>query len=273
MYSWFNNPKRHGSPTGTGGTYLAYSPTLPSFSTRALTKPIFPPPLFSWPVLLTPEPVLQTYRFRPSPGAVYLVDDTVTQPNGIAISPDEKTLYISDSGVSSGTWDANLTLIHGTRYNTTGKRGVYAYTVNEFKGGSYLTNKHPIWLAQDRLPDGLKVAPNGYVLTATGRGIDVLDPVGTLILRMQTNYTVQNFAWTGKDYETLWMMGRGGVSKVELNLKGAGLKIELDRLGCDKVGGRGNAARGRLYYFLQVIQGCNMQQSFVYEGINDQFAT
>lgn len=75
-----------------------------------------------------------------------------------------------------------------------------------------------------RLPDGLKVAQNGYIVTGTGMGVDVLDPVGTLLVRVQTNYTVQNFAWTGPDLKTLWITGEGGISKVEWNLQGQKLE-------------------------------------------------
>ena len=76
----------------------------------------------------------------------------------------------------------------------------------------------------DGVPDGLKVARNGYVVTATGAGIDVIDSVGTLLVRVQTNYTVQNFAWTGADLKTLWLMGQGGISRVEWDLQGQELR-------------------------------------------------
>lgn len=39
-----------------------------------------------------------SYRYNVTSGAVFLVDDTLRQPNGIAFSPDASTLYISDSG-------------------------------------------------------------------------------------------------------------------------------------------------------------------------------
>jgi hypothetical protein len=62
-------------------------------------------------------------------------------------------------------------------------------------------------------------------VTGTGMGVDVIDPnEGTLILRIQTNYTVQNFAWTGTDYQDFWLMGQGGVSRVQWNLQGRVLK-------------------------------------------------
>ena len=54
--------------------------------------------------------------------------------------------------------------------------------------------------------------------------MDVIDPDGQLLLTIQTNYTVQNFAWTGKELKTLWLMGQGGISKVEWELKGQELK-------------------------------------------------
>lgn len=90
--------------------------------------------------------------------------------------------------------------------------------------GTRATNKRAVYLAASYVPDGLKVAANGYILTANGKGVDVLDPLGQLLVTIQTNYTVENFAWTGPELKTLWMMGEGGISKVEWNLAGQELK-------------------------------------------------
>ena len=98
---------------------------------------------------------------------------------------------------------------------------MYAFDLS--KDATYLTNKRPIYLAQDWVPDGLKVAANGYVVTGTGRGVDVIDEKGTLLVRVQTNYTVQNFAWTGSNLTTLWLTGQGGISRVEWALQGQDL--------------------------------------------------
>lgn len=81
-----------------------------------------------------------------------------------------------------------------------------------------------MYLAQEWVPDGLKVARNGYIVTGAGKGVDVLDQDGALLVRIQTNYTVQNFAWTGRDYRTFWLIGQGGISRVEWNLQGQELK-------------------------------------------------
>ncbi|KAL1856060.1 hypothetical protein Plec18170_003928 [Paecilomyces lecythidis] len=184
----------------------------------------FTDPQYSWFNSLTdtpPQLPSASYRYNRTTGAVFLIDDTLSQPNGIALSPDDSILYISDTGAVSGPVDPKYG--HpGTPFNATGHRTIYAYDVSS--DGTKITNKRPVYLAPGYVPDGLKLAANGYIVTGNGRGVDVLDPAGQLLLTVQTNYTVQNFAWTGPELKTLWLMGQGGISKVEWELKGQELK-------------------------------------------------
>jgi hypothetical protein len=69
-------------------------------------------------------------------------------------------MYISDTGAIEGTIVQTLGS-QGSPFNTTGKRTVYAFDLT--KNGKHIINKRPIYLAQDWMPDGLKVAANGYV--------------------------------------------------------------------------------------------------------------
>ncbi|RDW88137.1 hypothetical protein BP6252_00169 [Coleophoma cylindrospora] len=175
-------------------------------------------------------PQLETasYRFRPSTGAVYVIDDSIIQPNGIAISPRlenssstyKRTVYITDSGAVAAPIAQELGN-PGTKFNTTGKRTLYAYDLTEDR--NHIINKRAIYLAQDWVPDGLKVARNGYILTGAGKGVDILDTDGGLVMRVQTNFTVQNFAWTGADYKEFWIMGNSGVARVRWELQGQDL--------------------------------------------------
>lgn len=179
---------------------------------------------YSWFNKLTdtpPQLAPATYRFRPSTGSVQIVEDTLLQPNGIAISPDASTVYISDTGAVSAKLEQNATQQEGATFDPLGKRTVYAFNISE--DATYIFNKRPVYIAQDWVPDGLKTACNGYILTGAGKGVDVLDSTGQLLVRIQTNYTVQNFAWTGSELKTLWIMGNDGISKVEWNLQGVDL--------------------------------------------------
>lgn len=69
----------------------------------------------------------------------------------------------------------------------------------------------------------MKVAANGFVVTGAGKGVDVLDLTGSLVLRVQTDYVVQNFAWVGENLTEFWLMGQGGISRVRWNLQGQDL--------------------------------------------------
>ncbi|PNS19533.1 Carboxypeptidase Y [Sphaceloma murrayae] len=183
----------------------------------------FTDPQYSWFNRITDTPPqLRTasYRFNPHTGETIIVDDTLVQPNGIALSPNGKHIYISDTGGITGVIDPALDVL-GTPWNQTGPRTVYKFDVADH--GRSLLNRRPIFYATEGAPDGLKVAANGYVVTATGKGLDVLDEFGSYIARVQTNYTVQNFAWVGEDLTELWMMGQGGMSRVRWNLKGIDL--------------------------------------------------
>ena len=182
----------------------------------------FTDPQYSWFNRLTDTPPqLQSasYRFDPKTGATVMVDNTIVQPNGIDISPDGKHVYISDTGAIAGSIVAGGP--PGATFNQTGPRAIFKYDLVD--EGTNIANKRPIFYSQDWVPDGLKVAANGYVVTGTGLGIDVLDPYGVLIVRVQTNFVVQNIVWVGDDLTETWLTGEGGLARVRWNLKGQDL--------------------------------------------------
>ncbi|KAK1142965.1 hypothetical protein N8T08_007206 [Aspergillus melleus] len=165
-----------------------------------------------------------TYRFDQETGSVSLVEDSLGAPNGVSFSPDFKTLYLTDSNADWANTDPTVPNeeVQYLTYNTTGKRTIYAYDVDETQ--TVISNKRAIYLAVDFVPDGLKVAENGYLVTSTGHGIDVLTPKGVPILRIQTNYTTASIDFGGPDYDQLFIVGHGGVSRVKWGLKGQAFK-------------------------------------------------
>jgi sugar lactone lactonase YvrE len=153
------------------------------------------------------------YRFVPSTGLVQLVSDDLDAPNGIAFSPDGRTVYLTDSGADTlSDEDRHL------RYISHRRRTVYAADV--LPSGTGFVNRRAVFLAQDRVPDGIKVARDGHVVVATGSGIDVLDSLGVHVLRVQTNFTVLNIVWAGRDNTDLWMVGYERVARVRWALEG-----------------------------------------------------
>ncbi|KAL9619136.1 MAG: hypothetical protein Q9160_006225 [Pyrenula sp. 1 TL-2023] len=198
-----------------------YFNTIDDIAIHPITKDIyFTDPQYSWFNALTdtaPQLPAASYRFNPNTGATFLIDDTITQPNGLAFAPGGRTLYISDTGAVASSVDPAYGSVP-TQWNQTNKRTIYAFDVDE--SGTKIGPKRSFYMAQEWVPDGLKVSAENLILTGSGRGVDIIDPFGQLIMRVQTNYTVQNFAWTGPELSTLWMMGNGGISKVEWNVRG-----------------------------------------------------
>lgn len=106
----------------------------------------------------------------------------------------------------------------------TNKRNIYAFDVVRPPNNQapYLTSKRTIFQSLEGIPDGLKVARNGMLVVGSGlsTGVDIIAQDGTPVARIQTTHAVENIAWTGEDLKTLWLVGIGGMSRVEFDLQG-----------------------------------------------------
>jgi gluconolactonase len=144
--------------------------------------------------------------FRVAPkGEVTVVSKTLTFPNGIAFSPDEKVLYI---GVSDGK---------ATR--------VVAYDVSP---DGTLANERTFFDAQPRNAagdkgacDGLKVDRHGNVWATGPGGVLVISPAGKLLGVLRTGDLTANCAW-GDDGGTLYVTAHSMVLRLRTRTKGAG---------------------------------------------------
>ncbi|THY15597.1 calcium-dependent phosphotriesterase [Aureobasidium pullulans] len=177
---------------------------------------------YGYAINVTVYPVLRpaTYRFRPSTGRVSIVEDSIAQPNGIGISPDRRTMYISDTGVTDfKDYPADGPLPRYS-YNPLGGNSLYAFDVVASPVGSYIINKRPIYQAQTFGDDGFHVAQNGYLIAAEGGGVTVLSEYGEMLLRIETGFTVNNIQFAGPERKDLWVFGEGEIARVTWDLVG-----------------------------------------------------
>ncbi|MDQ3843310.1 MAG: SMP-30/gluconolactonase/LRE family protein [Bacteroidota bacterium] len=129
-------------------------------------------------------------------GKITLLTDTLTRPNGIALTPDEKTLIVANSGEPKRTWYAFDVTEDGTVRNG---RIYYDATDEEEKGG----------------PDGLKIDKQGNVFATGPGGVWVFNKNGKVIGKLKIPEATSNCALS-PDEKTLYITADMYVLRVKM---------------------------------------------------------
>jgi gluconolactonase len=137
-------------------------------------------------------------------GTVTLLSKEMSRPNGIAFSPDEKTLYVANSDGAKAVWMAFDVQDDGTIAN-----GRVFYDVTDKMG------KLP------GAPDGMKVDHNGNLFATGPGGVYVFTPKAELLGRISTGERTANCAW-GDDGTVLYMTADMHLCRIQTYTKGAG---------------------------------------------------
>jgi gluconolactonase len=136
-------------------------------------------------------------------GTVTLLVKDLKAPNGIAFSPDEKTLYVAQSA-----GDAPIVMAYPVNADgTTGAGKLFRDFAAEAKAG------------KPGAPDGMKVDTQGNVWTTAPGGVWVFMPDGTALGRIETGVPTANVAW-GDDGSTLYITANHALLRVKTKTKG-----------------------------------------------------
>jgi gluconolactonase len=146
--------------------------------------------------------------FRLSHGKLQLVVKDMTRPNGIAFSPDQKTLYISNSDPARKIWMMYDVAPDGTVRNG---RLMADATASKDSGN----------------PDGMKLDIQGNIYGAGPGGLWIFSGAGKHLGTIRTPEVVSNCAW-GDDGKTLYITARTSVYKIKLSVPGQKVLYEPD---------------------------------------------
>jgi len=138
--------------------------------------------------------------YRLAGGKLQVLVKDMTRPNGIAFSPDEKTLYVANSDENKKLWMRYDVAANGTVSN--GK--VFADVSGE---------------KEDGLPDGMKVDALGNVYGTGPGGVWVFSPEGKHLGTIKPPEVPANCGW-GDDGKTLYMTARTGLYRIKLAVAG-----------------------------------------------------
>ncbi|WP_298861402.1 SMP-30/gluconolactonase/LRE family protein [uncultured Gimesia sp.] len=161
---------------------------------------------FTDPHFRSPEPLPQkvvAVYYRSVDGKVTRLADDLKAPNGVILSPDEKTLYVIPS-MQKEMWAYPVT--------SPGKIG---------KGRVFCTLKQePGYKEPGRGGDGLTVDTKGNLYITTGLGLQVYSPEGKLLGIISVPEKPANVTFGGKDNASLFITARKSLYRIDTKAKG-----------------------------------------------------
>jgi gluconolactonase len=143
------------------------------------------------------------YRFDPPTATVTIVATNFDKPNGLAFAPDEKKLYVADSGKPK-----HIRVFDVKRNGTLANDKVFC-TLD--KGG----------------PDGIRCDANGRVWSSAGDGIHIFGTDGALIGKILVPETPANLCFGGGDGKTLFITARASLYRIPVLVAGATRPLKL----------------------------------------------
>ena len=142
------------------------------------------------------------FRVDPRDGAISIVADDFSRPNGLAFSVDERFLYIADTGRS---------------HDPDGPAHIRKFAVAENK----LTDAGVFAAPDAGMADGFRVDEKGNIWTSAANGIHCFDPDGNLLGRIHIPEIVSNCVFGGAKRNRLFITATTSLYSVHLNTRGA----------------------------------------------------
>ncbi len=143
------------------------------------------------------------FRLDPD-GSLTLLSTAMSRPNGLAFSPDEQTLYVSNSG-----WPKEAMI---QQFDVT--------TDLEIKNQQlFFDTKHLIGDTYTGTPDGLKVDSNGNIFSTGPDGVLIINKSGNHLGTIRTNEVAANVGW-GDDGSSLYITASTSLYKIKLKTSG-----------------------------------------------------
>ena len=149
------------------------------------------------------QPGCYVYRVSPKTGTIEAKIVTMRMPNGLAFSPDERTLYVADSSRS---------------HDEEGHHHIMAYSVDT----EFLVGDGRVFISIEKgVPDGLRLDEFGNLWVSSARGIEVFAGDGTPLGIIHIPETVANLTFGGPKNNRLFITATKSLYAVFTAVRGA----------------------------------------------------
>jgi gluconolactonase len=145
------------------------------------------------------------FRFDPARGVLRIASDYLEEPNGLAFSPDESVLYVSDTSAA-------------LRSDGGGHRHIVAFDVID---GQDLVDPRIFAVITPGLADGFKLDVHGHLYTSSEDSVQVYAADGTRIGRIAVPEKVGNLSFGGVDGTELYICASSSLYRITLGTRGA----------------------------------------------------
>jgi gluconolactonase len=143
------------------------------------------------------------FRLDRGSGKLTVMTEAMQHPNGLAFSPDESVLYVSDTSAAR---------VPG------GNHHILAFDVLD--GGRRLGEPRTFVVMEPGFADGLRVDVDGNVWTSAGDGIHVLDATGVELGRILLPEVTSNCVFGGRDGRRLFITATSSLWSIEVGIRG-----------------------------------------------------
>lgn len=144
------------------------------------------------------------FRFDPKTGALDIASDFADEPNGLAFSPDERILYVSDTSAAlrpPGQGNHHIVAFDLSTTGTLSEPRIFA----EISPG---------------LPDGFRVDTHGWLYISSESGVQIYHPDGTRLAEIPVPEKVGNLTFGGAQNDWLYICASTSIYRIHLNTKG-----------------------------------------------------
>ena len=148
--------------------------------------------------------VNHVFRFDPRTSELRAVSDFLEEPNGLAFSPDESLLYVSDTSAA-------------LRKDGSGNHHIVQFDV---VNGETLANPRIFAVVTPGLSDGFRLDARGWIFTSSADSVQVLHPDGTLLAKIPVPEKVGNLTFGGTARDALYICATTSLYRIRLNTRG-----------------------------------------------------
>jgi gluconolactonase len=144
------------------------------------------------------------FRFDPQSQTLDIVSSDVEEPNGLAFSPDESLLYVSDTSAA-------------LRRDGGGNHHILRFDVVD---GVRLQNPQVFAVIEHGLADGFRIDTRGWIYTSSADAVLVFHPDGALLAKIPVPEKIGNLTFGGAKRDELFICASTSLYRIRLNACG-----------------------------------------------------